>query len=481
MKRKTVHLACSLLWLCSFHALAQESKPVSSASEVASATVEAATPKRVLLDDVDSAAQKLVGGVSKTIEDTKELLVDVVGGEESVLGALVDQLLSVATLGLWGRPLWLYLLSLFIVLVALFLRFKIVHAFAQFLKRLALATRTTLDEELIDAFLPCVRLAVALIGIYVGLQVLFAGEPLVVPPETMLDRFRHFFKNLMYLLLLGNLAWVFLRAVDVLVAWASKWAQKADRRLDETFVPIGRRTAKVFIVVVFALQGLDYLQFDTVVNSLLAAAGVGGLAVGLAAQDTLKNFFGSVVLLLDRPFSVGDWVIAGDTEGVIETVGLRSTKIRTFEKTLVTVPNSAIVDRDIDNIARRRVRRIKMTVGVTYKTKPGEMEEVLRRIRELLKNDPGVWQDFMIVRFTDFGASSLDIFLYYFSRSTVWDEYLEVRERINLGIMHILEELGLEIAFPTRTIYIEDDNPPEGLPRPTDRLPPNDSGDEPVV
>ncbi len=479
MKRKAILLAYSLLWFCGSPLLAQDTESVSSASEVAPATVQAATPKRVILDDVDNAAQRLVGGVSQTIENAKDLLVDVAGGEESTLGVLVDSVSSLTTGNFWGRPFWLYLLSFFIVLVALFSRYRIVHALAQFLKRAARATRTTLDEELIDAFLPCIRLAVALIGIYVGFQVLFAGELLPDPPETVLDRFRHFFKTLMYLLLLGNVAWALLRTVDVLIIWASKWARKADRRLDETFLPIGQRTAKVFIVVVVVLQGLDYLQFDTVVNSLLAAAGVGGLAVGLAAQDTIKNFFGSVVLLLDRPFSVGDWIVAGDTEGIVETVGLRSTKIRTFEKTLITVPNSSIVDRDIDNMARRPVRRIMMTVGVTYKTKPDEMEEVLRRIRELLKNDPGVWQGFMIVRFTDFGASSLDIFLYYFSNSIIWDEYLEVRERINLGVMRILEELGLEIAFPTRSIYIEKDESSQGLPGTRDRISTRNSGDEP--
>jgi MscS family membrane protein len=112
------------------------------------------------------------------------------------------------------------------------------------------------------------------------------------------------------------------------------------------------------------------------------------------------------------------------------------------------------VDRDIENLSRRPVRRVNMTIGVTYSTKPEEMESLLQRIKDLLRNDPGVWQGLMLVRFQNFGPSSLEILLYYFTRSTNWDEYLEVRERINLGIMRIIEEMGLEIAFPTQTIHL---------------------------
>ncbi|MFH1737391.1 MAG: mechanosensitive ion channel family protein [bacterium] len=432
--------------------------PVSSTPQVASATPQSVTRKPDILNTADAVTQRVINSVSGTIDGAKHLLVNVVGGEASTSGAFMDGVLSLITGDLLGRPIWLYLFSLCIVLGALFLRHMIARRFGQVLARLAARTQTTLDDKIIEACLPCLRFSIALFGIYVAFQVFFSDQPLPVPDGTALDRFRLFFRAAIYLLVLGTLAWAFIRFADVMIEWMASRAKNHGYTIDETFIPIGRRTVKVFVVVVAALQALSYLQFDAVVNSLLAAAGVGGLAIGLAAQDTLKNLFGSIVLLLDRPFSVGDLIVAGGIEGYVDTVGLRSTRIRTYERTLVTVPNSSIVDRDIDNLDRRPVRRINAIIGVTYSTKPDEMEDLLRRIRTLLQNDPGVWQEYMVVRFQEFGASSLDIRLTYFSKSIVWDEHLEVRERINLGIMRILEEMGLEIAFPTQTVHFHNED-----------------------
>jgi len=429
-------------------------RPFSATPEIAASTVEDVTRQPGILDAADTVSQKMVGSVSQTIDAAKNLIVDAAGGELSTFGMVIDSILSVFTTELLGRPLWLYFFSLFIVLAAFFLRHMVARWSGNILQKFAARTKTDLDNRAINACLPCLRFAVALVGIYIAFQVFFSGQPLSEEPVTVLDRFRQCFRSVMYLLFLGTVAWAMLRLTDVAVMWASQWSVKADFTIDETFLPIGRMIIKLFILIVAILQALDYLQFDTVVNSLLAAAGIGGLAVGLAAQDTIKNFFGSVVLLLDRPFSSGDMIVAGGTQGEVESVGLRSTKIRTFEKTLVTIPNSAIVDRDIENISRRPVRRVNMTIGVTYSTKPAEMESLLQRIKELIRSDPGVWQELMLVRFQNFGASSLDILLYYFTKATDWDEYLEVRERINLGIMRIMEEMGLEIAFPTQTVHL---------------------------
>ncbi|HOE12973.1 MAG TPA: mechanosensitive ion channel family protein [bacterium] len=428
--------------------------PFPATPEIAPSTVESSTRPADILDAADTMTQRIVGSVSETIVAAKDLLVGAAGGEQSTLGVLMGSFLSIFTMELLDRPLWLYILSLFIVLAAFFFRRVVARLFGLLLQRLAARTKTSLDDHAVKAILPCLQFAVTLLGVYVALQVFFAGQPIPVPPVTALDWFRQFFRSVLYLLLLGNAAWVLMNLTDVVVTWISHWSARTDFTIDETFLPIGRRIIKWFIIIAAFLQALDYLEFDAVVNSLLAAAGIGGLAVGLAAQDTIKNFFGSVVLLLDRPFSSGDMIVAGNAEGEVESVGLRSTRIRTFEKTLVTIPNSSIVDRDIENLSRRPVRRVNMTIGVTYSTKPEEMESLLQRIKDLLRNDPGVWQGLMLVRFQNFGPSSLEILLYYFTRSTNWDEYLEVRERINLGIMRIIEEMGLEIAFPTQTIHL---------------------------
>jgi MscS family membrane protein len=167
--------------------------------------------------------------------------------------------------------------------------------------------------------------------------------------------------------------------------------------------------------------------------------------------------FGSLTIFTDRPFQIGDWIKMSGIEGVVEDVGFRSTRIRTFAKTLITVPNSKIANEAIENMNARPKRRIKMTIGVTYDTNANQMEQALDSIREILRTHPGVDQAYWLVYFTDFGSSSLDIFLYYFSASTVWAQYLEVRQKVNLAIMRKLEELGLEFAFPSQTVYLKQD------------------------
>ena len=182
----------------------------------------------------------------------------------------------------------------------------------------------------------------------------------------------------------------------------------------------------------------------------------------LAAQDAVGNFIGTLSIFTDRPFKVGDWIIVGDkVDGNVEQIGFRSTKVRTWPKTLMSIPNQVLATEIVDNWSRMPKRRVKMTVGVTYSTTADQMEELLRRIRQLLKDDEGVDSDFFLVRFTDFGSSSLDIFLYYFTRSIKWDQHLAVRERVNLNIMRTIREMGLSIAFPTRSIYVE--SMPPGL------------------
>ena len=204
------------------------------------------------------------------------------------------------------------------------------------------------------------------------------------------------------------------------------------------------------MAVLMLVQNLGYS-----ISGLLASLGIGGLAVALAAKDSLSNIFGSLMILLDRPFTLGDWVKVGDMEGTIEEVGFRSTRIRTFAKTQITIPNSTLMNMSIDNFSRMPKRRIKMTVGITYATTPAKMRQAVADIKLMLRNHPAIDQDFFLVNFTDFGPSSLDIMVYCFTSSTVWNEYLDAREDVCLKIMETLENLGLEIAFPSRSVYLQ--------------------------
>jgi len=266
---------------------------------------------------------------------------------------------------------------------------------------------------------------------------------------------RAFAYGTLKVLLAADLVWFLFRIVDVLVAYLARMAKRTDSKLDDQLVPLIRKALKVTIGVVCGVWVVQLLGYS--VSSLLAGLGIGGLAVALALQDTLSNFFGSIFIFLDRPFAVGDMVKVGDVEGIVEQIGFRSTRIRTWSATLVIMPNKHMADAKIDNWSKMPKRRVVQTVGVTYETTADRMEQAVAAIRKLLETDEGVDQEFVIVRFSDFGASSLDITVIYFTKAIAYADHLATKERVNLAIMRALKGLGLSIAFPTRTVYFEGD------------------------
>ncbi|MBE0501777.1 MAG: mechanosensitive ion channel family protein [Desulfuromonadales bacterium] len=253
--------------------------------------------------------------------------------------------------------------------------------------------------------------------------------------------------------------WAIFNMIDLLDHWLAGWAKKTESVLDDQLLPFIRKSLKTFVVMMAIIMIIQNLGYS--ISGLLASLGIGGLAVALAAKDTLSNIFGSMMIILDRPFKIGDWIKGGEMEGTVEEIGFRSTKIRTFANTLITVPNSIIANLPLDNFSRMPNRRIKLNIGVTYATTPSQMTAAVDKIRTLLATHPAIDQKFFLVNFTDFGASSLDIMVYCFTTTTVWGEYLDARQSLCLQIMECLEELGLEIAFPSRTIYLskQNDNP----------------------
>ena len=249
------------------------------------------------------------------------------------------------------------------------------------------------------------------------------------------------------------ITWAMFNLVSILDRIMKKWAERSEATLDDNLVDMIRKCLRgliVFLAILMAIQNLGYS-----ISGLLASLGIGGIAVAMAAKDSIANVFGSLMIIFDRPFKTGDWIVAGNIEGTIEEVGFRSTKIRTFAKTLVTVPNSVIANMGIDNFSRMPKRRMKLSVGITYNTTSEQMRGVVENIRTLLKIHPAIDQEFFLVNFTDFGASSLDIMVYCFTSTTVWGEYLDARQDLCLKIMDIIEEMGLEIAFPSQTLYLQ--------------------------
>jgi MscS family membrane protein len=251
----------------------------------------------------------------------------------------------------------------------------------------------------------------------------------------------------------GCFVWLFFKGVDVLSGQMGHLASTTESRLDDQLVPVLQKLVKVIIIalaIVFYLQLLGYP-----VTGIIAGLGIGGIALALAAQDSLSGIFASVTIFLDKPFMVGDFVKVAGTTGTVEEIGLRSTRIRTPGKTLVTIPNKEIVDTEIDNLSQRPMRRTEFSVGLTYDTSADQMEKLLVSLREYLRSNSDVDDQMVLVNFTEFGDWSLNIDMKFFLKTTNYEKYLGMRERINLDIMSMVADHGLSMAFPTSTIVME--------------------------
>ncbi len=251
------------------------------------------------------------------------------------------------------------------------------------------------------------------------------------------------------------------RLTDVIGALLMHVAKRTESKFDDIIVPLLRKTAKVVVVALGVVYGAQTLSIDIV--PLITGLGIGGLAFAFAAKDTVENFFGSIAVVLDRPFEVGDWVVVEGVEGIVEELGLRSTRIRTFYNSQVSVPNSILVRARVDNYGRRRYRRWKTTLSVQYDTTPEQLLAFTEGIRELIRHHPYTRKDFYQVWCHDFGASSIDILLYLFFEVPDWSTELRERERLLVDIVRLADRLGVQFAFPTRTVHLftEEHAPPE--------------------
>ena len=197
-----------------------------------------------------------------------------------------------------------------------------------------------------------------------------------------------------------------------------------------------------------------------------AGLGVGGLAVALAARDSLANLLGSILIMIEKPFRVGHQIRVSGTEGTVEDVGFRSTRIRTLDNSLISIPNNTVVNATVENLSLRVMRRQRLTIQVTYDTSREKLEELVAGIKQLITDHPLTSKTNFYVRFNDFGESSLNILVYFYIETTDRSTELEVREQVLLQIMDLAKRLTIDFAFPTRTLVIEGQGEPEkGLSR----------------
>ncbi|HHT63109.1 MAG: mechanosensitive ion channel family protein [Bacillota bacterium] len=315
--------------------------------------------------------------------------------------------------------------------------------FAIFL-RLAKNTKTNLDNCLVKSFEEPFKWLFIILGLYLAFMYL----PLSGEVNLLITRI--FRTGLVGLTALG-----FFRLASNYNVFAEEMPSLVGVKLDEILIPFLTKVVKFVIIVLALIVILQEWDYD--INGFIAGLGLGGLAFALAAQQTLANLFGGIVIITDKPFSIGDWILTPSVEGTVEDINFRSTKIRTFAQAVVTMPNSTLANEPITNWSRMGKRRITFNLGVTYNTPREKLEKCIREIKEMLVNHPEIHPETIFVNFDSFGESSLNIFLYFFTRTTNWGEFLRVKEDTNLKIMSILEKEGVSFALPSTSIYFENE------------------------
>ena len=345
-----------------------------------------------------------------------------------------------------GNTLIRKALVAFLILLIAFLvkRLVIARLFAIF-TRFSSSSGTKSDDYLVDKIPGPIGVLVIITGLYMSVN-LFRAD---ISSPLFFKVVNNFYLAI-FVYLLMRILFVLIESFSVFL---QEWSEKRQSPVDDQLAIIIRKSLKVLVAVLavlFLVQNLGYS-----VSGLVASLGLGGLTVALAAKDTVSNFFGSVIIIVDSPFKVGDWIKTGDVEGVVEEIGFRSTKIRTFEKSLVSVPNFAIANQSVENFSLRNRRRIRFSLGIEYRTPVGKIERVLGKVRKLIEENPRIHNEFYLVNLNRLADSALEIFVYCFTTTSVWKDYLEIQEGLYLDILKMLEREGVGVAFPSQSLYIE--------------------------
>ena len=344
-----------------------------------------------------------------------------------------------------NRPLWQYLATLVYVMLAFYVA-KIADKFInQRLRAITSRTENQWDDILVNLADGPVKLVVFVVLLNIGLQ-LFDWPAIL----------EHWFAKLTILAVGASVLMMLLKAVDALISlWRNKLVEGGDKAFNEHFLLLVGKMIKAVIGVVAVFTVLGNLGFD--ISAALASASVLGLALGLAAQDTVGNLFGAVAVFIDKPFKIGDRVRIGDTDGTVEEMGLRSTRIRNLDGFLVTVPNKEMGSARVINISRRPTIRTPFVIGLTYDTPAPRIRRAVELIQEIFGKHPQTHD--LIVHFNKFGDFSVNLDVVYWCKLTDFKEYAKVFQDLNLELKSRFDAEGLQFAFPTQTLYVEKTSP----------------------
>ncbi len=297
------------------------------------------------------------------------------------------------------------------------------------------------------------------IGLFIMLSIIYLGSSHINYPEVwnLAPENEVGLKMLINkgfsLIYVYSIFWIFLKVIDFIGLILNKRAEATENKMDDQLIPFIVEIAKI-ITYIFALVIVMGNVFEVDITALAAGLGIGGIALAMASKESLENLLGSFTIFFDQPFTVGDTVTVGTVTGTVEKVGFRSTRIRTFDKSLVTVPNKKMIDAELDNLGMRPVRRVKFNIGLTYETAPEQIKAIVTDIQAMINQHPKTNQEGK-VRFQEFGSSSLDILVMYFVDSPKWNDLIDVKEDVNYKIMEIVKKHNSDFAFPSTTVYLQ--------------------------
>ena len=345
----------------------------------------------------------------------------------------------------YGNSFKDWTISLAVIVGALLLNKLIQILNVKVFQKLAARTKTRFDDILFRSLESPVLLGILLIAIWVALNRL----------ETP-DKFHAFLSNAYHILTTLNVTWFFARLLTSLIdekgkATAEKEAEKIGKRFDIRFMPLVRRTILYLVWTIGGVMALKNGGYD--VKTLIGALGIGGVAIALAAQDTMKNLLAGITIFVDRPFLIGDLIRFSGFDGFVEDIGLRSTRIRTLDNRLLTVPNYKVMDDAIENVDSEPMRKVILKLGLTYDTTPEKMNEAMDLLKTLPQRVSFVSSGDLVVAFTEFGDFSLGItFIYYIEKE---GGIYQTMSNVNMDILSTFNNAGLNFAFPTQTLYVE--------------------------
>lgn len=349
-----------------------------------------------------------------------------------------------------GKPFiglypWQYLGLLVVGLIVIFLTWLF--------RRLLIPLVTKLSSSrLYPALIPrsIVRQLASYISVWIVIRVLF----LLLPPLQLPIEASKFVMLILRMISLGLVVLAAYRIIDIIALYVGKASSRTESKMDDQLVPLIKRGLQAVVIVFAIFSMLKLLEFDP--TALIAGISIGGLAIALAAQDTVKNLFGSFTIFFDKPFQVGDWINFNTIHGTVEEVGFRSTRVRTFENSLVYVPNGKLADMVINNYGLRVYRRFNTKFALTYDTPPDLIEAYVDGLKDIVRNYPTTRKDYFEVHLNELGTDSLQILFYIFFEAPSWSVELRSRHEILMAAIELAHALGVRFAFPTTTIHVEE-------------------------